>query len=213
MPVQLRTVRVAALVPVKRFEEAKGRLAKALNAEDRIRLAQWMATGVVHALAEIDVFIACDDPGVRDWAVSLDANIVWGPGLGLNGAIDDGVKAISARGFDHVLISHADIPRPSPLRHVARRNMITLVPDRRRDGTNVISFPLAHPIRAQYGAGSFARHLVAAHLVAAQTTDLGVDVRDDADLSLDIDTPDDLTHPLIDEVLPTWLQTNLANRP
>jgi hypothetical protein len=30
-------------------------------------------------------------------------------------------------------------------------------------------------------------------------------------LALDIDTPTDLAHPLVQEVLPTWLPTNLAN--
>lgn len=172
-----------------------------------------MATGLVQALADIDVFIACDDPRVRDWAFSLEANVVWGPGLGLNGAIDDGVETIAARGYDHVLISHADIPRASSLQRVARANTITLVPDRQRDGTNVLAFPLSHPLRAQYGGGSFARHLVAAHVAASQTEGLVVEVRDDPDLSLDVDTPDDLTHPLIEEVLPSWLQMNLANRP
>jgi hypothetical protein len=38
-------------------------------------------------------------------------------------------------------------------------------------------------------------------------------VRADPDLSLDLDTPSDLTHPLIREVLPEWLRTNLDNRP
>jgi 2-phospho-L-lactate guanylyltransferase len=36
-------------------------------------------------------------------------------------------------------------------------------------------------------------------------------VRSDTDLSLDLDTRRDLTHPLIREVLPEWLPTNPAN--
>ena len=32
-------------------------------------------------------------------------------------------------------------------------------------------------------------------------------------LAADIDTPADLAHPLVQEVLPTWLRTNQANRP
>jgi hypothetical protein len=38
-----------------------------------------------------------------------------------------------------------------------------------------------------------------------------VRVRRDPLLALDIDTPSDLAHPLVQEVLPTWLPTNLAN--
>ena len=69
-----------------------------------------------------------------------------------------------------------------------------------------MSFPLTDAIMAAYGAWSFERHLAAAQMVG-----IAVEVRADPDLALDIDTPDDLTHPLIREVLPTWLQTNPAN--
>jgi hypothetical protein len=36
-------------------------------------------------------------------------------------------------------------------------------------------------------------------------------VRRDSLLALDIDTPSDLTHPLVQEVLPSWLPTTPAN--
>lgn len=206
MPVQFGAVRVAALVPVKRFAAAKGRLADALDPEDRARLAQWVATGVVRAFDGIDVYVACDDLGVRTWALDVGADVIWGPGLGLNGAIDDGVATIARRGYDHVIVSHADIPRPGSLPTVPRLDTVTLVPDRLRDGTNVMSFPVAHPVPAAYGPGSFDRHHTAALALG-----VAVEVLDDPDLSLDIDTPDDLTNPLINEVLPTWLRTTLAN--
>lgn len=195
------------MVPVKRFAAAKGRLAHVLGADDRARLARWVATGVVKALDGIDVVVACDDEGVRDWAAEVGAEVVWGPGLGLNGAIDDGVATIAARRYDHVLVTHADIPRPASLAAVARAGTITLVPDRDRDGTNVMSFPVSRPITAAYGGGSFSRHLASARASGAP-----VEIRRDPDLSLDIDTPDDLAHPLINEVLPTWLRTSLANQ-
>jgi 2-phospho-L-lactate/phosphoenolpyruvate guanylyltransferase len=80
------------------------------------------------------------------------------------------------------------------------------VPDRRGDGTNVIALPTDMPFQFAYGAGSFQRHLRSA--VAAG---LSVRVRRDPLLAIDIDTPSDLAHPLVQEVLPTWLQTNPAN--
>lgn len=200
-------MRVAALVPVKRFAEAKGRLSSALDEATRARLAEWVATGVLRALEGIDVFVACDDKQVKEWASNLGAEIIWGPGLGLNGAIHDGVATIAARGYDHLIVSHADLPRPASLPTVPRLDTITLVPDGRRDGTNVMAFPLACPIIAAYGAGSFTRHFQ-----QARDTRIAVEVRQDPDLAHDIDTPDDLTHPMIDEVLPTWLRTNLANQ-
>lgn len=199
---------VAVLVPVKRFPAAKRRLAAVLDDSDRIRLAAWMAGRVLDAVAELPTFVACDDGEVRDWAERRGATVIWGAGLGLNGAVDDGVRQIGERGFDHVVVAHSDLPRSAPLARLATPGRAVLVPDRRRDGTNVMAFPAAAPLRAQYGAGSFARHLDAALASAA----VPVELRVDRDLALDIDTPADLRHPLIQEVLPPWLPTNPASR-
>lgn len=199
---------VAVLIPVKRFAAAKGRLGPVLAAPDRARLARWLASGVVEA-AGTSVFVACDDPDVRGWAESVGAGVLWGPDLGLNGAIDDGVASIRDLGFDHLTVAHADLPRPRSLPSVVRADTITLVPDDRRDGTNVMSFPLRRPVAAAYGASSFHRHLAAA--MSGAGGGIGVEVRADRDLALDVDTPADLSHPLIEEVLPPWLRTSLAN--
>jgi 2-phospho-L-lactate guanylyltransferase len=203
---QSTPVQVAALIPVKRFDAAKGRLATAVEPPMRARLARWVATGVVEACVGLDVFVACDSAEVAEWAAELNTAVIWGPGLGLNGAIDDGVNAISDAGYDHVVISHADLPMPATLPAVARAGAVTLVPDRRRDGTNVLSFPLTDTIAAAYGARSFGRHLAAARRLG-----ITVEVRPDHHLSLDIDTPDDLIHPCIKEALPSWLRTNPVN--
>jgi 2-phospho-L-lactate guanylyltransferase (CobY/MobA/RfbA family) len=69
-----------------------------------------------------------------------------------------------------------------------------------------MAFPVTAPLRASYGGGSFNRHLA-----QALARSVGVEVRSDPDLSLDLDTPDDLTHPLIRAVRPEWLRTTLGN--
>ncbi len=199
------------LVPVKRFRAAKGRLVGTLDNAQRARFARWMATGVLEAVRGLPTFVACDDDEVAEWAETNGANVIWGPGLGLNGAIDDGIQQLAAQGLDHVVVTHADLPRPDHLRLVARDGFVTLVPDRRRDGTNVMAFPTATPVAASYGAGSFSRHLTLALALAANG--VGVEVRSDADLALDLDTPADLSHPLTREVLPPWLRTNPDNPP
>ena len=196
------------LVPVKRFTAAKGRLTGVLVDSDRARLAEWMATRVLEVVAEVPTYVACDDDAVAEWARSKGAQVIWGAGLGLNGAVDDGVATITAAGFEHVLVAHADLARPTALLDVARDSTITLVPDRRKDGTNVMSFPTSTPIRAAYGGGSFARHLDQAMAFRSVATM----VRVDTDLSLDLDTERDLDHPLIREVLPPWLPTSPDNR-
>jgi 2-phospho-L-lactate guanylyltransferase len=200
-------VRLAVLVPVKRFSAAKGRLTGVLDDSERARLAEWMATGVLDVVVDLPTFVACDDEAVAAWATRLGAQVIWGAGLGLNGAVDDGVDHISASGYDHVLVSHADLAIPGALLDVASEGCITLVPDRRHDGTNVMSFPAAHRLRAAYGGGSFGRHLRQALAMGT----VPVEVRSDPHLSVDLDTPRDLAHPLIAKVLPVWLPTNPAN--
>ena len=206
---------VAVLVPVKRFSAAKGRLVGTLDDDDRKRFARWMATGVIGAAREFPTFVACDDDEVAEWAEQHGAHVIWGEGLGLNGAVDDGIEQIAKHDVDHIIVAHADLPRPRNIVSVARPGCITLVPDRRRDGTNVMAFPASSPLRASYGGGSFGRHLAQALELGAVADGaaggVAVEVRADPDLSLDLDTPGDLTHPLIREVLPEWLRTNLDN--
>ena len=117
------------LVPVKAFTDAKQRLAAALSPAHRERLARWMADRVLAAAGETPVFVVCDDPHVRAWALERGAQVRWTARLGLNGAVDDGVDAVRRAGFDHVVVSHADLPLAERLVDVAREATVTLVPD------------------------------------------------------------------------------------
>ena len=91
---------------------------------------------------------------------------------------------------------------------LVRPGAITLVPDLRGDGTNVAAVPVDLTFAFAYGPRSFDRHQ---HLALAVGIELVV--RRDPLLALDIDTPDDLAHPLVQEALPEWLRTNQANPP
>jgi 2-phospho-L-lactate guanylyltransferase len=201
-------VDVAVLIPVKRFTAAKRRLHDTVGTAERSRLAEWMASQVVSAVAEVPTFVACDDPVVREWAEARGARVVWGPDLGLNRAVDDGVDHLISLGARQIIVTHADLPRPGGLLDVPTAGVITLVPDPRRDGTNVMSFPSTNVLHASYGGGSFGRHL-------RQAVESGApyEVRIDRDLALDLDVADDLAHPLIHEVLPQWLRTSPASPP
>ncbi len=137
----------AVLIPVKRFSAAKRRLAGLLDAGARAELARWLAGRVVDAARPSPVFVACDDDGVATWADAAGAEVLWSPGLGLNGAVDAGRATIAGKGFDHLVIVHSDIPLAHDLGTVARAGTVTLVPDRRRAGTNV-----ARPARCRPGS-------------------------------------------------------------
>lgn len=205
-------VEVAVLVPVKGLDTAKQRLGPVLTQHERSRLARWMAEGVLAACHPLPVFVVCDDPLVAQWATDSKARVHLTSATDLNGAVADGAAAISTAGFDHVVVAHADLPLPKTLVDVARPSTITLVPDGARNGTNVASFPLMHRLPAMYGPGSFARHLDAAlRIVNASSGHVGLEVRADPDLALDVDTVDDLRHPRLRKVLPSWLPTNQDN--
>lgn len=201
-------VETAVLLPVKAFTAAKGRLAVVLDRLARADLARWLAGRVVAAAGELPTFIACDDDEVATWADEHGAEVLWSPGLGLNGAVDAGRTMIAGKGFDHIVIAHADLPLATDLAPLAVEGTIVVVPDRRRDGTNVIAMPVGVDLAATYGGGSFRRHVA-----AALATGCRLEVRPDPLLALDVDTPADLTHPALLAHLPTWLRTILDSRP
>lgn len=178
---------IAVLVPVKAFHLAKVRLAEALSAPERVALARDMATGVVRAARQLPAYVVCDDPEVRAWAGEVGASVIWRPGAGLNGAVNDGVAALARAGVDQVIVAHADLPLADDLTVLAGFDGVTLVPDRREDGTNVACVPARAGFRFAYGAQSFARH-------CAEAGRLGLPLRvwRDAALGWDVDLPEDL---------------------
>jgi 2-phospho-L-lactate guanylyltransferase len=180
----------AVVIPVKRFGAAKQRLADVLDADERAALAKQMAAAVIAAAAPLPVAVVCDDEDVRAWATAAGATALWTPGLGLDGAVREGVDRTAATGHDIAIVAHADLPLATGLAWLAEFDGITLVPDRHRDGTNVIVVPTALPFTFAYGHGSFHRHLA-----AARATGLRVRVVQDAALGWDVDLPADLDHP------------------
>ncbi len=187
----------AVLVPVKDFTRAKARLAGVLSPGDRARLARWMADRVVAAAASLPVFVVCDHDDVAAWARSAGAEVLWCPGRGLNGAATDGAAAVAEAGYDTVIVVHSDLPLAHDLASLAVPGAAVLAPDRHDDGTNAIAIPAGAGFEFTYGARSFERHLQAARSLA-----LPVSIRRDADLAVDVDTPDDLR--LVGDRLPAW---------
>lgn len=194
------------LIPVKDFRLAKARLADVLSPAERIRLARWTADQVIAAASPLPVFVACDHDDVAEWASSRGATVLWSPGMGLNAAVQNGIEVLANAGIEHAIVAHSDLPAPSPLQNLVFSGGIVLVPDTLRDGTNVIAVPTRSGFCPSYGSQSFRRHL--AHAVSLG---LPVSVHRDSRLALDIDTPQDLQHPLTKKVLPEWLRTNQAS--
>jgi 2-phospho-L-lactate/phosphoenolpyruvate guanylyltransferase len=178
---------VAVLVPVKAFREAKLRLAPALPAAERSRLAKEMATHVLSAARPLPVAVVCDDADVAGWARQQGALVVWEPGRGLNGAVQAGVEQLGVAGARQVVVAHADLPLAGPLAWASRFAGVTLVPDRRDDGTNVVCVPTGSGFTFSYGPGSFQRHGAEAHRLG-----LALRVVREPLLGHDVDVPADL---------------------
>jgi len=177
----------AVLVPVKSFRSAKERLAPVMDARDRADLARQMADRVLAATRPFPVAVVCDDREVASWAEQAGALVVWAPGRGLNNAVAEGVSHLEGLGASEIVVAHSDLPLAKSFGMVVGFDGVTLVPDRREDGTNVACVPARCGFRFSYGPGSFARHEEEAGRLG-----LALRVLRDPDLSLDVDVPADL---------------------
>ena len=176
----------AVLVPIKDFRQAKNRLSGRLDAPARETLARTMAERVVKAAGNHSVHVVCNDHEVANWAQSVGAEVIWVRQDGLNPAITEAATQIKDQ-FVHMTIAHADLPHAESLGGIARANTVTIVPDRHRQGTNVLSLPTGTSFRFQYGSGSLYRHMSQARICK-----LDLKVVQIAQLQWDIDTPEDL---------------------
>ncbi len=175
------------VVPVKSFRAAKWRLATVLDARAREELARELAARVITAAAPLPVLVVCDDEEVATWATEHGARVAWTPGLGLSAAVMAGVGQLAGEGVEIACVAHADLPFATGLARLAAAGPVTLVPDRRRDGTNVAVVPTRAGFCFAYGAGSFERHRREAARLG-----LPCQIVYDRRLALDIDLPEDL---------------------
>lgn len=180
----------AVVMPVKAFRAAKVRLAPALEPAERALLARDLAGVVLAAAAPLPVLVVCDDDEVRTWAEGAGARVLWTPGRGLNGAVADGVARLRDDGVETAVVAHADLPLARSLQWVTDFPGVTIVPDRHRDGTNVLAIPTGSGFNVAYGAGSFQ-----AHRDEAARLELPLRIVADADLGWDVDLPADLEWP------------------
>jgi len=188
---------IAALVPVKALDQAKGRLAALLSQEERRRLALAMLEDVLRALQAVprvdQVAVVSPDADVLARAEELRAEPLSEPPLcrGVNQALAHASAALAGRGADALLVVAADIPTASPtdieaLLDALPERGIAIAPTHDR-GTGAIALrpPDAIPFR-------FGRRSSVAHKREAVARGLPACVLHLASLSRDVDEPDDL---------------------
>lgn len=188
------------VLPIKRFAEAKTRLAQALSLAKRRELSATLLEGILEEISRTPlitrVVLASSEPEafyqaqkygydfLPDTAVYSSLNLA--VARATNFLIDHGARDVGVILCDLPLISSGELSRVIQRHLTGSPRQLTLVPDRHGEGTNVRLCRPGNLIPAQYGRNSAIKHQAAAieagaNVVVVRSETLGLDV----DLSAD----------------------------
>lgn len=186
-----------AVVPVKRFADAKSRLAPVLGSHERGELARVMFEDVLDVLMQCDGVLA----GTIVVTADLDAAAI-GRRRGAtvlleneDGGINAAVRGAVARlePSAGIVIVPSDIPQLSPSAVAMAADLISkpqtlaIAAASKDGGTNLLACRPASAVPLHFGVQSHFEHMR-----TAQQSRLSVSVLPMPELMLDIDTPEDL---------------------
>jgi 2-phospho-L-lactate/phosphoenolpyruvate guanylyltransferase len=188
---------VWAIVPAKRFSEAKARLAPLLTRSERAQLARAMLQDVMTVLSSATEFagilVVSGDPSAAEVVCPFGARLVDDVlETGVNDAVRQGLNALTADRVAGAVIVPGDVPfvTPAEVQTVLRAMMeggIVLAPALRDGGTNCLAMADPCAIEPCFGEGSFIAHQAAARRAGIACTICRLD-----GIGHDIDCPDDL---------------------
>jgi len=201
---------VEALIPVKGFDRAKGRLGNLLTPHERVQLVRAMLTDVVAAAQDVAairrIWVTTADPALLQLADTLGAEPLPEPPdrRGLNPALEAAAAAIAggAASPSDLLLLQGDVPAVSSaalqrFMHSDARGSdsklyVRICPSN-DGGTNALLLRPPTVIPFRFGPNSAALHAAAARA-------LGIDfqLRSEAELAIDIDKPEDIERCLTD---------------
>ncbi len=187
-----------AIVPVKPLRRGKSRLAEVLSEDERTRLNRMFLERTLQVLGQTpgvgQKLVVSRDPAALAIAREFNARTLLEDGAQLlNLALERATAVALAYGARGVLILPADIPLSTRediqtvLEAAKRHPSITIVPDRREDGTNALLVVPPGRFKYHYGPNSFQ-----VHCQLARQNGMHVEVLRSPNLGLDLDTPDDL---------------------
>lgn len=190
-------MRVAAVLPVKHFDDAKQRLTSGMGAEDRRQLVAAMVGDVLEAIGQARsverTIVVSGDPLAQELAADAGAEVVPDPAdTGHVQAALAGIARAEVEGAECVVLLAGDCPLLDP-RELDRlltglpTPYVGIVPDRHVTGTNALVLNPPSAIVPAFGEGSCARHVA---LAREAGTAFGVEEL--ASLGLDLDTPADV---------------------
>lgn len=192
-------MRTAAVLPVKRFTQAKQRLRASIAESARQELVTAMVSDVLSALADVDA-IDLTVLVTRELAAVAAADdgtlIVQDAEQGQSAAVQLGIEAAVAHGAERVLCIPGDCPALDPSEVAALLDQgidasaqaeVVIIPDRHGTGTNGLLLRPPHAIAPSFGPDSCARHVTLAHEAGLQCR-----IVSPSSLLLDVDTGEDL---------------------
>jgi 2-phospho-L-lactate guanylyltransferase len=196
-------MRATAIIPVKRFGDAKQRLLTTLDRQQRAALVKAMLTDVLGAVTdtrEIERVIVVTAEGRAERIALAHAQRVKTPIEVLQEPADRGHPEAATLGIIRAKALGAEcaalLPGDCPLLDAGELDAaldrmhpgrVAVVPDRHGSGTNALLMAPPDAMGPAFGPGSRARHADRAERAGHEVT-----VEPLASLSLDIDTPDDL---------------------
>jgi 2-phospho-L-lactate guanylyltransferase len=190
-------LKATAVLPVKRFNAAKQRLAAGLDGEQRRNLAGAMVADVLEAIGEARTIertiVVSGDPIAQELAAEAGAEVLPDPeDAGHVEAALAGVAKAEVEGASCVVLLAGDCPLLEPreldrlLTGVPER-YVGIVPDRHGAGTNALVLSPPDAILPAFGEGSRERHVA-----AARAAGIPYEVEELGSLGLDLDTPADV---------------------
>lgn len=190
-------MKATAVLPVKRFEAAKQRLAAGIDEERRRALAAAMVADVLEAIGEARtierLIVVTGDPIAQELAADAGAEVVPDPeDAGHVQAAQAGVARAEAEGAELVALLAGDCPLLDP-RELDRLltgvpgTYVGIVPDRHGTGTNALVLSPPDAIVPAFGEGSRARHVE-----AARDAGIPFGIEELPSIELDLDTPGDV---------------------
>ncbi len=200
------------LLPLKEFAAAKQRLAGVLSAPERAQLFEAMVDDVLNVLTAqpaVERVVICSRDRAAVWlaryyeveflhedqlqAAPLDRSRPAGDAL--NSVVNTAARRCLAQGATDLLVVHGDLPllNDAELSHFIERHRaaagpaVTIAPDRRHSGTNLLAWRELPEFATRYGANSLQLHCAHAQALGVAPT-----LCELAGARCDIDEPEDL---------------------
>jgi 2-phospho-L-lactate/phosphoenolpyruvate guanylyltransferase len=183
------------IVPCKRLDHGKSRLAEVLAPGRRRRLCADFLDLTLRRATELvssRVVLLTNDRKAAAIGALRGVRVLPDLGSDMNTALVAARGALLSEGLtEPVMILPIDLPFASTQALAAAASMmadVVVAPDRRDEGTNLLCLSVAafRALQLAFGPGSFQRHCE-----NARAAGLSLAIADDARLALDIDQPED----------------------